>query len=50
MAAKRKGTKEAVLILRISEELKRRAQKAASAKGRSLSGYIRRLIEKNTGA
>lgn len=50
MAEKKKAAKEAVVILRISDDLKRRAQKAASAKGRSLSGYIRRLIEKNTGA
>ena len=49
MAIKKNGTKKAKIILRISDGLKRRAEKAADAKGRTLSGYIRRLIEKDAG-
>ena len=49
MTIKKDSTKKAKIILRISDGLKRRAEKAADAKGRTLSGYIRRLIEKDAG-
>ena len=48
MPTKRPNDKGATIILRISDGLKRRAVKAADSKGRTLSGYIRRLIEKDT--
>jgi len=35
-----------VLLIRIDDTLKRRVKRAARADGRSISGYVRRVLEK----
>jgi predicted HicB family RNase H-like nuclease len=42
-----KHAKEARFELRLPEDLKNRATRAATAEGRTLAGWVRHLIEQN---